>query len=106
MSRSVYSTLFAATSYTTTGNHTVYTVPSGFVAVLKDVTAFEYSGSGRGLLYDVTNGQSWTLWINSSGDYKPFEWQGMQVFPAGSQMGFTLVSGAFQLRYNGYLLAA
>jgi hypothetical protein len=101
----LYSTLFAAAVITTTGPHVLFTVPAGYVAVLRDVGFLNTSGvTGPIYLYDSSVSTAW--WASPSvANFGSVEWQGRQVFPAGSEISVQLGNAPWVVRASGYLLS-
>lgn len=105
MSR-IYSTLFFAAALTP-GTTNVYTVPPGHVAVLRDVGAVNISViAGLVILGDPDNGVSFATLVIAGHAGDSSQYNGHQVFPAGSTISVELVSCQADVRGSGYLLTA
>jgi hypothetical protein len=103
VSRAVYSTPFGFVPFATTPFTFHYTVPDGFVAVLRDIDVYlsNTNSSQRGVGFE---GRSALFWAITLGGFASgsFQWRGRQVLdpgetidciaPAGVQ-GSGLVSG-------------
>jgi hypothetical protein len=101
----LYSTLFAAVNVTAVTNDPVYTVPPGFVAVLRDVDVVSIGSSGNLLfIAEQTSGLSFIAFNEAAADVS-VQWQGRQVFPAGQVMYVRAVTGQWLVRMSGYLLS-
>jgi len=106
MARSVYSKHFGdVPGISAPGQHTVFTVPPGFVAVVRDVAGLQTSPTGDAFLREATSTTSWVHW-ESTRALQSFQWQGDQVFEEGSQIGLYVGSGSWSVRFCGFLLAA
>lgn len=103
----VYSTVFL--NGNTSGGAPVYTVPAGFVAVLRDADVYNNSLVAAELfLEDSASGV--TIWRVDNNAFIPgsslgsSQWQGRQVFTAGNGFLFNASSGTWDVRASGYLL--
>lgn len=101
----VYSTRFL--SVHGVGPVAEYTVPSGFVAILRDLDAFK-TGTDESAVADMVNASAGVaIWLGHfSGTASWISWRGRQVIPAGetvevSATGTTDVS----ITVSGYLLS-
>jgi|SRR5580658_3508127 hypothetical protein len=111
MARPVYSTLFIQA----TGllGFAVYTVPSGFTAVVRDFDGYGNNTDPTTIVYlvDVTRGfGSWygqALTLDDVGSPTHYQWSGRQVFHPGDEFAVRVtadVSAAVDVRVSGYLL--
>lgn len=105
----VYSTVFITGN--TSGGAPIYTVPPGFVAVLRDVDVYNNSLLAAELfLEDSQTGQ--TIWRVDNNAFIPgasigsSQWNGRQVFEAGGGFLFLATAGVWDVRASGYLLVA
>lgn len=104
MATSVYSTLFIAAAGTDISAG--YVVPSGMVAVVRDVSALCEGAPDDTAAELLDNATGTYIWYRLFQD--PFEfdhWDGRQVVPAGAT--FTAASSGPQIvhvRVSGYLL--
>jgi hypothetical protein len=100
----VYSKLFAAQTVSTVGATSLYTVPAGATAILRDcVVQAGTSGAITIDVFDVTNGLAIARFTSAAAN-DVFQWQGRQVFPATTEIGVYVVSGGWLIRFSGYLL--
>lgn len=106
MPRTVYSTRFAAWD-SSAESPVVYTVPSGFVGILRDldVTIF-----GEGAEFDLVDGTSGAfVWVvhNTASTSTSFQWRGRLVIPEGAVVAFEWSPGADVWGVaSGYVLTA
>lgn len=104
---SVYSTLFL--SGNTTGGAPVYTVPAGFVAILRDVDVYNNSLVFAELFLEDSEFGN-TIWRVDNNAFIPgssigsSQWRGRQVFTEGNGFLFNASSGTWDVRASGYLL--
>lgn len=106
MALPVYSVRFI--SGNTGAGDPVYTVPAGFVAVLRDVDVYNNSAVVAELfLEDSQTGQAIAR-FDSQGptDTGSQQWRGRQVFDAGGGFLFHATAGTWDVRACGYLLSA
>jgi hypothetical protein len=103
--RTVYSTRFAALTLAPSGSlSAIYTVPSGFVAVLRDIDGIVTSG-GAGQLF-LGMGATWWFEMPLLAATSGFQWRGRQVFLAGETISAQTVTATVQMHVTGYLLSA
>lgn len=100
----LYSTFFGGVNGSESGVYDFYTVPPGFIAVLRDVDA---SWSGAGLpaklyLHDPVLG-AWQL-LQATVNPDGAQWQGRQVYNQGTQFGVYIPVAGWTVRMSGYLL--
>lgn len=106
---SVYSTQIAASRTDGTSSLALYTVPAGYVAVLRDValTATSTTDLGPVTLYIVTGTQSVTVFgLASLGGRETHQWTGRQVLNAGDVLRATAGGALTDWLVSGYLLSA
>jgi len=102
----VYSTLFFAGGISP-GDHDVYTVPAGHVAVLRDVALLNASiTNALVVIGSFPDNVNWWRLTTGAGVSSCAEWQGRQVYPAGYTMTLDFVGDAAFVRMSGYLLTA
>lgn len=102
---SIYSTKFAALLLTDTSVHTLYTVPSGAVAIVRSIQVLNYGTAGATLnIYDAGNVViAFFGAVPLSVDQL---WQGRAVLVAGDLIKANATSADFSLRISGYLLTS
>ena len=106
MARAIYSTLFGVGNRTTAGLVSVYTVPAGSVAVVRDVALLVLNIGDQINFLDFTNTVNIANYRAATSP-QTFQWAGHQVFPAGAQIGVNCVNAGFNSwRISGYLLTA
>lgn len=102
----VYSTKIYRAHVTTTGFHTVYTVPTAKVLVVVDVIIINTFGAAQdvGLGFD----SSGTLWLYFPGALgsAPNLYSGRQVFAAAETVEIYTQLGSATFSISGYLLDA
>lgn len=105
MARAVYSTRFLASSGTGTQEPT-YTVPDGFVAVIRDIDGIVPDIAGSVVQCGLVDPQALFVDENyASNGGKHVQWQGRQVAYAGEQLAGLIIGAAFgSLCASGYLL--
>jgi len=104
---SIYSTQFAAVNLTGSLT-TLYTVPAGFVAVVRDVSGFMTTttvGEAIVLSLQLANVNFATFQSDGS-TYQDVHWEGRVVMPAGESLQVADSVAAGALVVSGYLLAA
>jgi hypothetical protein len=100
-----WSVLLGEVGTAAAGHTALFTCPVGKVAILTDVTYVgigapaEVFLTGSGPAANIDHRQVAT-------GTAAFNWQGRQVFPAGSQLGVTVTSGTWWVRATGYLLSS
>lgn len=102
---SVYSHRFAAGDRSSGGSSTVYTVPDGFVAVLRDIAVTPTTGSGTTALINLS-GVAIMFGRTLTGQYVTAHEEGRWVLNAGDAIEVQSVTGEFQYVLSGYLLSA
>lgn len=103
---SVYSTLFFLGTVGVT-QITAYTVPAGYVAVIREIDARDFSGAVNGL-YIASNVSgfgtfTWSFLSNVAGG-DAVQWKGRTVLPAASTILLAAGAASFQAAVSGYLL--
>jgi hypothetical protein len=84
-----------------------FTCPDGMVMVVRDIDVFV--GAELALpSIQATEASDGTFWIavGTIGEASSFQWQGRQVFPAGSTLVMIAENGTWDVRVSGYLLTA
>lgn len=100
-----YSTQFAAVDGLGAGVTTLYTVPAGYVAVVRDLNLNDASlGSHSAVVFEGGSGARLLSVLSSvaSGDNP---WTGRQVFKAGQTIDLSVSGGAWAVLMSGYLLS-
>ena len=106
MSRAVYSTRFAWIAVSSGTTSTLFTVPSGKVAVVTDVDLWNWdSSTGQCELGEGTSGVTVQLLVAAGGTQAP-PWRTRFVLQAGETLSFTRSSGKWLGQVSGYLLTA
>jgi hypothetical protein len=102
----LYSTLFGVLRGVETGSVTLYTVPAGYLMVLRDVDLLSNSaGATQVFIQDGGGAGAWKA-FSATAQFQSFQWQGRQVYPAGHELQVVLASGLWIGRFSGYLLTA
>lgn len=108
MPSSVYSTRFVKSALTN-ANVTYYTVPAGFVAVVRTMTAaWTTTGTTGGVVQVLLNGANSWVWVvkTPAPDSDSALWDGRLVLPAGELIrAAATASGTIHLTVSGYLLS-
>lgn len=100
--------MFLSGNYSTSHGGT-YTVPAGYVAVIREINAFS-AGSNEGVAaqgFSITTQDSvpiWFLWKPVA--YRGFQhrWHGHTVVNAGEVITVTMQAENWLIRMSGYLL--
>jgi hypothetical protein len=87
-----------------------YTVPDGFVAVVRDIDIYNDGGAGGGLAGFIVYTDSGTpIWQRKQPFVryqKTYSWRGRQVLTAGDTLECVPFDPNWQARISGYLLTA
>ena len=106
MSRAVYSKVFFGGNVTASGVTTMYTVPTGYIAVVRDIDVCRNDSGAQRSTFDAEDDAGGFIhWLTST-QYAVFTWRGRQVFVAGSRFGVYQSGGDWTYRVSGYLLTA
>lgn len=82
-----------------------YTVPPGYVAVVRDLDAYASAGAAAQNLYLIGNVLQTIWWHNWTGlSIATAQWRGRQVFVAGEQFHLNSDAGV-DVTVSGYLLS-
>jgi len=104
---SVYSTRFAA-AVLDTGTPTLYTVPVGFVAVLRDMTlGWQTLARTAGTTSVFLNASNSRIWVVNqlASEFNFAQWAGNCVLPAGERIrAGTSATGTTYFTASGFLL--
>lgn len=105
MARAVYSTRFLAFSTTSTETET-YTVASGFVAVVRDVSVYSGNTASDGWAVALADPLCYLYNGGNTGEAGWHQWVGRQILNAGEQLLGELFSGGElgSMMVSGYLL--
>ena len=101
---SIYSTRFALITSSSAGPTTLYTVPTGFKAIVRDVSGLA-SAAPAGLAVGVNAAESFFSGLSLS-NLESFHWEGRVVLNAGDTLALFVLAGTVQLVVSGYLLDA
>jgi hypothetical protein len=111
---SVYSTCFMDSAAVVLPGVQTYVVPSGFIAVLRNITVycfardqpFGYHGTTPLAVNILESGC--TLFIVPTGNIRNgmYYWEGREVVTAGDGFSVLTFYSQFQYRLNGFLLTA
>jgi hypothetical protein len=102
----VYSTRFALVSITDSSSHDLYTVPAGYVAILRDIDGFTSVTPVTSLQLTVT-GLTAILIPDPGSSPGPVQWRGRLVMNAGETVACIApgrTGGLYNLCVSGYLL--
>lgn len=104
-----YSQRFAAATTVAGTASTVFTCPANFVAVVRDLQAYNSGGASDALFVAlvIPGPATLTLWhfagvAASTSD----QWQGRVVLNAGDQLELFSAAEAFEVLISGYLLSS
>jgi len=107
LAASVYSTRFVNAQLTGT-NTTYFTVPAGYVAVVRTMTAgWSAPANGQGIVQVLLNGANSYVWVAPIGasEIASALWNGRLVLPAGEIIRAANTGTAtVRLTVSGYLL--
>lgn len=104
---SVYSTRFCLHAESTSVYVPVYTVPAGYVAVLRCIDVYFGSVTGDQVIVDVSGAPFWSTPISTVGS-SSVPYRGRQVMQEGEilNVNYVLASGGFAgVMASGYLLS-
>lgn len=109
MASFVYSTRFVKSALTNT-NVTYYTVPTGYVAVVRTMTvAWTALARSAGVFQILLNGANSWVWVGAIGasEQSSAVWNGRLVLPAGELIrAAATATGTIHFTASGYLLTA
>lgn len=103
-----YSTRFYSDTFDT-GSPVLYTVPAGYVAVIRDMRLYAATSSTAEVAIEVTNPGPATTIIFFNNDVSPgdyVEWQGRVVIDDGAEIIGVTTEPGITAHISGYLLAA
>lgn len=100
----IYSVSFYEATVTLVSNlATLWTVPAGFVDVVRDIDGYCTStGPGAAFLGDGALGRTLQIAVPAG---TAFQWQGRQVWNAGQTLSIFSTITTFRLKISGYRLA-
>lgn len=99
----IYSTRFANITSSAAGPTVLYTVPSGMVAVIRDVSGL-CSGAPGALAIGINGTQSFMSAL-ALASLQSFQWKGRQILNATDTLDLFVLAGTVQVCVSGYLLA-
>lgn len=100
-----YSTLLYEGVVATTATFTeLFSVPSGRVYVVRDITGTTRYAGAMAVLFNTDSVPLWR-WAYAA-QYALVQWQGAQVFPAGHALYCQVTQADVVLRVSGYTLVA
>lgn len=109
MASFVYSTRFVKSALTA-ANVTYYTVPTGFVAIVRDMTmAWSALARTAGVFQVLLNGANSWVWVGPilASSQDSAHWSGRLVLPAGELIrAAATATGVIHFTASGYLLTA
>lgn len=107
----VYSTLFYRNGSLTAGSVIAYTVPAGFVAVVRDIDLFLNQPWDSQLLSGIlvstrfpTTALFGVLSPKARGN-QPYHWEGRQVLNPGDELTLNVYDSGWEATISGFLLA-
>lgn len=101
----IYSTRFVLIATAGTGEQGDYTVPVGYVAIVRSIDFFATSAAPVDII--ATIGPTPIGFVRTQFPAYPnsVSWSGRQVANAGEKIGVYVVSGAGHVTISGYLLS-
>lgn len=104
----VYSTCFYR-GVIPTASTVLYTVPTGFVAIVRDITVYNAMATSRKgltgwLIQDDNANPIYATLATSPSNLTTYQWQGREVLTAGQTVVGLAYDGSWKVRVNGYLL--
>lgn len=99
----VYSTQFASGVQTGAGSGTLFTVPSGYLVVVRSIQIFQYTGTAETFQIADGSGVSIATAISPGAPWQ-LDWDGRAVLNAGETIEFSTGGGGWTYRVSGYLL--
>lgn len=100
----VYSTRFYAGEPPAGANTTLYTVPSGYLIIVRCIDAVGAIPGTAGQCQILIGGKGFIFSGNYTTTVQYLHWEGRQVLYAGETLNANLVSVASYLVISGYLL--
>jgi hypothetical protein len=102
----VYSIEVASVVLASTGAHTLYTVPTGKVLILRDVRVWSGAGSANAIALWATGTVTVAFFGWSLGSGTWGSWEGRVVLPASRQLRINIGGQPVHCQASGYLLDA
>lgn len=102
---SVYSTQFFGGALAGDETHNLYEVPTGYVAVVRDVSLFSQSSGSNGCYAGSDAGYAYFSALDQP-QYASPHWEGRVVMNAGEVMTLGIFSGDWTCVISGYLLTS
>lgn len=104
MAAPVYSTRFMAAVFPTAP--TDYVVPTGFRAVVRDISAYWLGDVGGGALQGAIDGVAYFMYfIGTAGVPGGYHWEGRVVADEGETVAINVPMGNWSFTVSGYLLS-
>lgn len=105
----VYSVLFFQGTFGGGGVVTAFTVPAGYVYVVRDLDAVSPASSTSIVMSELVANQNFA--VVPAGPVtdqavQPYTWRGRQVFESGQQLGLAALFDLVFARVSGYALTA
>ena len=101
---SLYSTQFAKGSQASGTTSNIYTVPVGFVAVIRDICAGAQNAPANSVAFNITGvAEIWS--VDTITQYRTAHFEGRVVLNAGEVINCDAIGGTWTYIVSGYLLA-
>lgn len=101
-----YSTRFLLYSGSAAGTVASFTVPAGYVAVLRDIDLLATSAALTGAIVQAGTAYPGILWTGPTAATTSRAWRGRQVFYAGEVIRCYVFDGSWDVLASGYLLSS
>jgi hypothetical protein len=99
----IYSTRFAGGSIASGANTNVYTVPSGMVAIIREIDLGAQNAPANSVAVNIT-GVGEVFSVDTITQYRTAQWKGRCVVNAGEDISVDAIGGAWSYLISGYLL--
>lgn len=99
----VYSTKFAAGAQASGSTSVVYTVPAGYVAVVRDIEVGAQNAPANSVAINLA-GVAEIYQAGGIAQYSTAQWKGRVVLNAGDQINVDAIAGTWTYIISGYLL--
>lgn len=100
----VYSSRIASGTGLAAGDHVVYTVPTGYTLVIRDISLWQTAATSA-IAYVANPDASAVAVSPSLAQYGVFHWEGRAVFNAGDTVSVDVFAGSWTYSLSGYLLS-